>query len=158
MNKGQLNTGAWEVLAAVRNLMFKYSIIFSQRRTTTCWMMQWATCRSCEWAMATALSHSCGLCGGTEGKEQCHPPKYPQQEYRAAAPFLLRVPLWWVWLFKETMYCANELCTAHGCPAWRRDVCAWYNPGLTEDGCEVGASMCLVLGAVGNKCRVLNYS
>ena len=105
--------------------------------------------------MATALSHICGFCSGTEEKEQCHHLKYPQQEYRAVAPLLLRVPLCWVRLLKETIYHADELCTAHGCPAWRRDVCAWYNPGLTEDGCEVGASVCLVLSAVGNKCCVL---
>lgn len=32
VNKGQLNMGAWEVLAAVKNLMFKRNIVFYQSR------------------------------------------------------------------------------------------------------------------------------
>lgn len=118
-------------------------------------MMRWATCWSCEQGTATALSHICGLCNGTEEKERHHHLKYPQQEHRAVATLLLRVPLCWVWLLKETIYHTNKLCTAHGCPAWQRDVCARYDPGLTEDGSEIGAGVCLVLSAVGSKCCVL---
>lgn len=38
---------------------------------------------------------------------------------------------------------------------WRRDVCARYNPGLTENRCEVGASVCFVLSVMRRKCCVL---
>ena len=93
--------------------------------------------------MATALSHICGLCSGTEEKEQCRRLKYAQQQYRVVAPLWLRDPLCWVRLLKETIYHTDELCAVHGCPSWWRDVSAWYNAGLTKDGCEVGAGMCL---------------
>lgn len=79
----------------------------------------------------------------------------PPEISPAAVPLLPCVPWCWVQLLKETIYHAVELCTAHGCPVWWREVCAQCNPGQTEDRCEVGASMCIVLGIVGNKCCVL---
>lgn len=44
VNEGQLNMGAWKVLAAVKNLIFKHNIVFSQWRDNSYWMMQRATC------------------------------------------------------------------------------------------------------------------
>lgn len=34
VNKGQINMRAWEVLAAVKNLIFKHSIFFPSQETT----------------------------------------------------------------------------------------------------------------------------
>lgn len=140
--------GAEEVLAAVRNLMFKHStIFFSPQRGTTCCMMQW----SCEQEMATVVSHICELCCGTEGKEQCHHLKYPQLRC-LSCPVSLGVGF----SCSRRPYIMPLSCVQHmGAQCGGGRSVRSVTQARPEHRWEVGASMCVVLRIVGNKCCVL---